>query len=97
MTWKPSAILAVMALPELSATRRTTSRPDSRGRDIALAVVNAVFASGTCGPAYGSRTRLQVFALEGSRAPGDSFIRPIVSYRYSLGNRVVPVLVTLCL
>jgi hypothetical protein len=31
------------------------------------------------------------------RAPGDSFIRPIVSYRYSLGNRVVPVLVTLCL
>ena len=51
----------------------------------------------TCGSAYGSRTRLQVFALEGLRAPGDSFIRPIVSYRYSLGNRVVPVLVTLCL
>jgi hypothetical protein len=47
--------------------------------------------------AYGSRTRLQVFALEGLRAPGDSCIRPIVSYRYSLGNRVVPVLVTLCL
>jgi hypothetical protein len=28
----------------------------------------------TCGSADGSRTRLQVFALEGLRAPGDSFI-----------------------
>ena len=36
MTWKPSAILAVMALPELSATRRTTSRSDAKGRHIAF-------------------------------------------------------------